>query len=680
MVQHPTGGVRSLGSGLVVTLILLLSIGGLLHAQEGSGIPLSSQINPQSLRTGLRFTLEVPLPDQNLPVQDAPVVGPLVLPPGISLIFGPEVTGGTSPGITWYLRADRPGWWDIPGVQITWGGREYSLSGQRIGIAQDREGFIPPVLEWIVPTQTLVEGQSIGVVLMLGKMPEYRLPEGLQFSQPQGALFEEVSGLGTAVSNTLGGITLHRFPMAGFILTPSRSGGITIPGAQVLVDGNRVAAPGVTLTAESLPEDGVAGGAVGSFSLTSELSPPSLNPGDTAVLRLRLDGTGNLNFLQLPEPQIEGSQAISSNETFRLTPHEAGYRGYREITYQIQAGQSGRLQVRIPSMGWYNPQSARIEGLPARVLTADITPVVVSPESTDQQGLRLLPPERVMEYNLLFLYRRAEAYLVFIPFLFVGVGIRFRTRRRKPRVRPKPGKVLAGMAVFIALLSGAAMAPGIALEHQAGLEESHQAFLEGDYTASLEFYQFLESQYPENPGVLHNVGVIQAALGSRDLGVYYLGQALRRSPRDEGLIESLRVLQATSGLDRQHSIPPVPRGDSLFILVLVSGSLLLLFIPLWFARGNPIKTVVTSLLLVVLAGSITGIVLYDRGITEDMAIVRGPQGILKKIPEEGAADWLALPGGTSVRYKTTSGTYVLLETSYGLSGWMQTQQLIGLEK
>ena len=52
------------------------------------------------------------------------------------------------------------------------------------------------------------------------------------------------------------------------------------------------------------------------------------------------------------------------------------------------------------------------------------------------------------------------------------------------------------------------------------------------------------------------------------------------------------------------------------------------------------------------------------------------EGLVKKIPEEIGSKWLILPEGTSVSFKKEEGDYILVNTAYGLEGWVLKNQLI----
>jgi hypothetical protein len=51
-------------------------------------------------------------------------------------------------------------------------------------------------------------------------------------------------------------------------------------------------------------------------------------------------------------------------------------------------------------------------------------------------------------------------------------------------------------------------------------------------------------------------------------------------------------------------------------------------------------------------------------------------GRIRKIPQSSSQVWLVLKPGTELREKAVSGDHVLVETPYGIQGWIEEAQLL----
>ncbi len=174
------------------------------------------------------------------------------------------------------------------------------------------------------------------------------------------------------------------------IAIPQRAGTLTIPPAEIEVTANVLGAGGYaapytfTLTSPSqilrvwpLPQPRPAAfkGAVGRFSMASELPADTLQQDGAAVLRLRISGAGALSQLEAPtlnlpaglsagEPRV---QDAISNETGTLT-------GWREFQYTIAAEKPGSYTLEPVSFSYFDPQQARYQTLKSQGYTLQVVP------------------------------------------------------------------------------------------------------------------------------------------------------------------------------------------------------------------------------------------------------------------------------------------------------------------
>jgi hypothetical protein len=61
--------------------------------------------------------------------------------------------------------------------------------------------------------------------------------------------------------------------------------------------------------------------------------------------------------------------------------------------------------------------------------------------------------------------------------------------------------------------------------------------------------------------------------------------------------------------------------------------------------------------------------------SQPICVVSETGAVLKRIPEPGARDWLRLASGTSLRLVGRTREFILVETAYGIKGWVDRSAL-----
>ncbi len=76
------------------------------------------------------------------------------------------------------------------------------------------------------------------------------------------------------------------------------------------------------------------------------------------------------------------------------------------------------------------------------------------------------------------------------------------------------------------------------------------------------------------------------------------------------------------------------------------------------------------------AGSCVGLVSTAVINGRDTAIVYGEPAEVRKIPSLTAVSWLELPIAYSLRILDATGDFYLIQTAYGLTGWVERSKLL----
>jgi hypothetical protein len=132
-----------------------------------------------------------------------------------------------------------------------------------------------------------------------------------------------------------------------------------------------------TFTVLALPTEGRPAdfsGAVGKFSVSSDLSQDKAGEGDPITLRLHVTGEGNFERVSTSMlHDVEGWKSYSPTVNFK-PDDEIGYRGEKIFEQPVISIQAGKRTVPEVSFSWFDPASRRYEQAHTEPLTATITP------------------------------------------------------------------------------------------------------------------------------------------------------------------------------------------------------------------------------------------------------------------------------------------------------------------
>ena len=285
-------------------------------------------------------------------------------PDGIQKVSGPysaqltiqkeDGSFGTVLQVIYTLRSKSAGIFRIPPITVS--PRPTAvLPGELPPPLSTREVFIPVlqnderhlrfplILEWERLPESLFVGQSVPMVLIMKNLEEIDLPESVSFSSPGGAILENVEGLGDIGFSGLNDRTLFNVPMDTWMLTPSETGVLSLPSASVRLSGVERSTERIKIPVKALPEKAEESGAVGDFSLSVDLSDTRVIPGSSLSLRIKLEGTGNLNYLNMPEPVFSEEFSVSIKENRAISADLNGFTGFLEKVYYRAPGSSGKI-------------------------------------------------------------------------------------------------------------------------------------------------------------------------------------------------------------------------------------------------------------------------------------------------------------------------------------------------
>jgi hypothetical protein len=171
---------------------------------------------------------------------------------------------------------------------------------------------------------------------------------------------------------TVEGETYARFPIYRKLLFATRAGDLTIPpltvrvalARQSLFDSGMVverSTKPVKVRVESLPAAVGPQGAVGSFKVETTAEPRSLRLGEAATVRFRVEGTGNLKWVEKgPDLVVPGAKVFAPQVKSSLQPRPDGFGGSKTWEYVVVPETGGRITIPALPFTWFDPGEGKV--------------------------------------------------------------------------------------------------------------------------------------------------------------------------------------------------------------------------------------------------------------------------------------------------------------------------------
>ncbi len=663
-------GVR-IPAGLVVLAAVLFCVPAL---QVHGDVPVFTEdLSPNPVGKNGRFTYTIILERES---SEEVVLEIPELPEGIFLYRGPSISpvwvqleNGTyirKVRITTIFRAEKEGKTVFGGFTLRVEEDEtrtgYHLV--RVGYRRNRSLVVPYEPEWVIPGTPIYTGQAVPVILMVRNMEEVILFDRVSVDQPAGAMFERVSGIGAIESRTIGDITLYDIPASSFILTPSGPGEVILPEARV--EAGEVSGQSSVKRIEvlPLPEEVQSTGAVGTFTYSTEPVGANAVEGSELSLTLRVSGQGNLNFLEIPAPSVQGLTLVSRNDEGDFSASEDGYRGQRKVTYLYLPETPGQVVIKTADFPFITPVTGEIQTIRGRQFAVSVAPVSKTME--EDSGAPSCPFE-LLEKRRPHIFSGAPFYsepgwifaLLPGPLVLLILII----------VRKRSGKVLF---VLIILFSGCSYDQGIQKE-LISVEDEYQA---GNYDRAMETCEGIIRNNTEDAGVIYNYALCCYKNGDVIRALQAARNAVYRSPL------FFRARKLLSWIEQQGEIPggimPIPpyHPDMFFLLLVIGVNGACVCAILKILKKQGIYTILAILLISLSVPA--GLFLWhsSRERSNPPGIVYLEDVYLLKIPSDSAGPWIRMPLGTAVKVLQETPGYYLVRDGRGVEGWIEKETLI----
>jgi hypothetical protein len=171
---------------------------------------------------------------------------------------------------------------------------------------------------------------------------------------------------------TVEGQSYRRFPVLRKLLFPTKAGSLKLPASVFRIGLARTGffdAGGsverstnpLTITVDPLPDAPGFTGAVGRFKATASLDRDSVPLGEAATLRFRVEGTGNLKWIDRgPELRLPGAKVFPPQAKSDLRTTADGVGGSRTWEFVVVPETSGVIEIQPIPFEYFDPAQGRI--------------------------------------------------------------------------------------------------------------------------------------------------------------------------------------------------------------------------------------------------------------------------------------------------------------------------------
>ena len=129
----------------------------------------------------------------------------------------------------------------------------------------------------------------------------------------------------------------------------------------------------VTITVEPLPDAPGFSGAVGRFKATASLDRDTVPLGEAATLRFRVEGTGNLKWVdRAPELLVSGAKVFPPQSKSDLRTTESGVSGSRSWEFVVVPETSGAIEIKPMAFSYFDAGAGKIVSSETAPLTLKV--------------------------------------------------------------------------------------------------------------------------------------------------------------------------------------------------------------------------------------------------------------------------------------------------------------------
>ena len=181
-------------------------------------------------------------------------------------------------------------------------------------------------------------------------------------------------------------------------------------------------------------------GAVGNFSLKTELDKDSIDVNDSFVFSVEVNGSGNLNLLSSPVVEFDDAlEVFDPKNSDNIKMNSRGVRGYKKEEYIIVPRNRGMYALPVVEFNFFNPKTKEYVVLntnqksikvgSSRFDNSDVTERIVNKEeiSLINEDIRFIKTDyKSNSFSSNFAFSVVFYILFFIPFLLILLSVLYK--------------------------------------------------------------------------------------------------------------------------------------------------------------------------------------------------------------------------------------------------------------
>ncbi|NOY08800.1 MAG: hypothetical protein GXP33_08150 [Spirochaetes bacterium] len=649
----------------LVSLLLFLTAAAVFS----QGNPVGLKVYPQGPAVDQEFKVEIYLYGNFF----SDVV---VLPPDRLGVFtitgGPYVRPDVSRNgiiITFTLKSRRKGKHLLRSFTVKSGQAVIKTKPEWITIT----GIKPKVM-WRIPKRNVYIGETIPVSLEFSVWNTLEIPGSVKVRTPAHSWFEEFNSGSKIKADKTNGTQHFIVPLKNYLITPIRTGFLKLLPARVLLNNNKsLYSNSVTLRVVPLPRAVKKSGAVGDFNMKYSLNTEQITSGDRLTVKITLSGRGNLNYLNLPVPVIDGKVLKNPVKEENFSAAADGYNGYISRTYEIRKKNPGSYKCIIPDFYYIDSKSGRVKKIKSHILKF----TVVKEKQSAAASVKIREQKWVLrDINSaagmagmadVKIYKIPWVYLLFLP---GPVFLLFFMIIRRIADRNTGWKIPFVLVLSVLLLNGAVHKNGNTEAGNGSISRGINFYNNSDYTKALDEFLSVDPEHVSSTALFFDIAACYNQLDDYVKAIHYLRKVLKLNPSDYTARKYLKGLELKNALDNQITPSVFPDPNYLFILIIVIFNVFFLFL-IVYLRKKDIRIVLLLIMLSVFLFICAGFFAYSvHYLHKKTGIIAAEKSELKKIPENIARPWIHLKNGTAVEVLETAGGYRLIRTGDGILGWV----------
>ncbi|AZA27130.1 MULTISPECIES: SH3 domain-containing protein [Borreliella] len=575
---------------------------------------------------------------------------------------------------------DGLGFIKIPPLKVIYKGDSYVSSEAEVSVlrADEINSFGLPVdLYWDLDKREVYEYQSIGLVLRSNWLLDSNSNKISGFLPAiKDAMIEKMPIFGDIKYRTFNNKEILDVPFYNFVLTPLKgSKNVLIPSFSFNIDSGLVReAPELLLKVKPIPKE-VKSLAVGIFRIDYETPTYSAIEQDIFTILIKITGQGNFPHFYFPEIETYNSKILNKRKNYSFKPSKDGYKGSISQIYTVKPGTKGSVFLNIGDFSYLNPDNGTVYTLKGKKLKYEYSgefDSINKIHNNVDSDFKLLSYTDILNYkNKTFLFFVPYYYLLLIPGFLLSLAILI--NYKKFFAASSFGLVILILAVGISL-----NAVNDSLLSEKNINDLIENYNAKNYDAALIKIDNILKKYPNYSGLWLNRALVLSKMDRDFDAIYSAYKAFLASPNNDAPYKVIGLIEAKNGVTDNIRNNSFIFANIFFIISLFLINFLVISISYKFLAKN-LKKIIIFLLFSAICFTMFETYYFYSEQQSEVGIIKGDLVSLYKVPDNFSRSWRFLKGNASVYILDSKDDFVLIETSYGLQGWIHKNFVVSLK-